>query len=117
MRGGISTGHPRAASSRRIAFIPRSINRDAIMPEPETELRKSPRTTMRKKAIVRTRKGSAMHCMVMDLSKLGACLQIASTLGVSDQVDLSFDNFRSHRTCQVMWRDATRLGVVFIAEE
>jgi len=71
---------------------------------------------MRKKAIVRTRNGSTMHCTVMDLSREGACLQIASTLGVADQVELSFDNFHSRRICQVMWRKSNRLGVSFVAE-
>lgn len=84
---------------------------------PETDLRKSPRTWMRKKAIVRTRNGSAMHCTVMDLSKEGACLQIASTLGISGQVELSFDNFHSRRNCRVVWRKANRLGVAFVTDE
>jgi hypothetical protein len=80
------------------------------------DLRKSPRTWMRKKAAIRTRGGSLMHCTVMDLSREGACLQIASTLGLEGDVELSFDNFRSHRSCKVIWRKANRLGVVFVAE-
>lgn len=80
------------------------------------ELRKSARTWMRKKAAIRTRGGSLMHCTVMDLSRDGACLQIASTLGIEGDVDLSFDNFHSQRSCKVIWRKANRLGVTFIAE-
>jgi len=80
------------------------------------DLRKSPRTWMRKKATIRTRRGSLMHCTVMDLSREGACLQIASTLGVEGDVELSFDNFHSCRPCKVVWRKANRLGVSFIAE-
>ncbi len=71
---------------------------------------------MRKKAAIRTRNGSLMHCIVMDLSREGACLQIASTLGVEGDIELSFDNFHSRRPCKVVWRKANRLGVAFIAE-
>jgi len=84
--------------------------------EEAVELRKSPRTWMRKKAAIRTRGGSLMHCTVMDLSREGACLQIASTLGVAGDLEFSFDNFHSHRMCKVVWRKANRLGVEFIAE-
>jgi PilZ domain len=80
------------------------------------DLRKSPRTWMRKKAAIRTRNGSLMHCMVMDLSRDGACLQIASTIGVAGDLEFSFDNFHSHRMCKVIWRKANRVGVEFIAE-
>lgn len=83
--------------------------------EEAIELRKATRTWMRKKAVIRTRNGSTMHCTVMDLSREGACLQIASTLGISDDIELSFDNFHSHRICHVMWRKANRLGVTFMA--
>ena len=79
------------------------------------DLRKSQRTWMRKKAAIRTRGGSLMHCTVMDLSREGACLQIASTLGVEGDVELSFDNFHSGRACKVVWRKANRLGVSFIS--
>ena len=77
--------------------------------------RKSPRTWMRKKAAIRTRVGSLMHCMVNDLSRDGACLQIASTLGIVGDVELSFDNFHSMRVCHVVWRDTDRLGVAFVS--
>lgn len=80
------------------------------------DLRKSVRTWMRKKAAIRTRNGSLMHCLVMDLSRDGACLQIASTLGVEGDIELSFDNFHSRRSCKVIWRKANRLGVEFIAD-
>jgi len=77
--------------------------------------RKSPRTRMRKKAAIRTRTDSLMHCTVMNLSRHGACLQIASTLGIVGDIRLSFDNFRSMRVCHVIWRDADKLGVAFVS--
>lgn len=83
--------------------------------EARVDLRKSARTWMRKKAAIRTRGGSLMHCTVMDLSRDGACLQVASTIGVLGDLEFSFDNFHSHRMCRVVWRKANRLGVEFIA--
>jgi hypothetical protein len=77
--------------------------------------RKAPRTWMRKKAAIRTRGGSLMHCMVKDLSRQGACLQIASTLGIAGDVELSFDNFHSMRVCRVVWRSTDQLGVAFVS--
>jgi len=52
----------------------------------------------------------------MDLSREGACLQIASTIGVAGDLEFSFDNFHSYRMCKVIWRKANRVGVEFIAE-
>jgi hypothetical protein len=80
-----------------------------------SDRRKSPRTRMRKKAALRTRADSLMHCTVMNLSREGACLQIASTLGIVGDVRLSFDNFHSMRVCHIVWRDADRLGVAFVS--
>jgi hypothetical protein len=77
--------------------------------------RKSPRTRMRKKAAIRTRTDSLMHCTVLNLSREGACLQIASTLGIIGDVRFSFDNFHSMRVCHIVWRGADRLGVVFVS--
>ena len=79
------------------------------------ERRKSPRTWMRKKAAIRTRANSRMHCTVMNLSRQGACLQIASTLGIIGDVELSFDNFHSMHVCRVVWRNTDRLGVAFVS--
>ena len=77
--------------------------------------RKSPRTWMRKKAAIRTRANSLMHCTVMNLSRQGACLQIASTLGIIGDVELSFDNFHSMHVCRVVWRNSDQLGVAFVS--
>lgn len=89
-----------------------------MLPQSEKEYierRKDPRTRMRKKAVIRTRGGNTLHCTVMDLSRGGACLQIASTLGVKGDIEFSFDNFRSRRVCRVVWRNDNRLGVEFCA--
>jgi hypothetical protein len=50
-------------------------------------------------------------CLVRNLSEAGACLQMASTTGLPADFTLVFDT--SSRTCHVMWRTDTQLGVTF----
>ena len=44
---------------------------------------------------------------------LGACVAFASTYGVPDTFELTFDHGRSRRPCWVKWRTSDRLGVSF----
>ena len=58
---------------------------------------------------------SPNDCVVWDLTSEGACLRFVSNLHVSQKVELSFDQFRSSRTCRVVWQEIDRVGVRFAA--
>ena len=74
------------------------------------------RTRIRRNAeiIVDQRLASTkVQCTLQDLTSTSACLTLASTYRVPDRFDLTFDQGRSRRPCQVKWRTHDRLGVVF----
>ncbi len=80
------------------------------------EKRRFTRDVVRKSAKVFCGGQSSPHdCLVWDLTSEGACLRFASNLRVSEKVELSFDQFRSSRTCRVVWQEIDRVGVRFSA--
>ena len=56
---------------------------------------------------------SVIDCTVRSLSTLGACLQVASTIGIPERFDLVFDADHVIRTCRIVWHRENRLGVEF----
>jgi methyl-accepting chemotaxis protein len=56
---------------------------------------------------------SLIACTVCNLTSDGACIHFATTRHAPESFELSFDNFRSARTCRVIWRQTDRLGVYF----
>lgn len=55
---------------------------------------------------------AAVPCTVSTLSKIGACLVVQTTRGIPEVFEFTLPN-RPPRSCKVMWRDDTRLGVHF----
>lgn len=58
-------------------------------------------------------RGSGMRCVIRDVSKNGASLDVASTIGIPLFIDLMVNGGRVARPCFVMWRKKTRIGVAF----
>lgn len=56
---------------------------------------------------------SGLDCRVRNLSPAGACLEVASQLGIPDEFVLVVDVDHVKMPCHVIWRTATRLGVAF----
>jgi hypothetical protein len=56
---------------------------------------------------------TTLPCTLQDLTSTGACLLLASTDGLPDTFELTFDHGRSRRPCWVRWRAQDRLGVSF----
>jgi hypothetical protein len=54
---------------------------------------------------------------VRNLSPTGACLEVASQLGIPDEFVLMVEIDHVKASCHVIWRTATRLGVAFDAQE
>ena len=53
-----------------------------------------------------------LPCTIRDLSEIGACLEVHATRGIPAVFRLAMPN-RMIKTCKVMWRDYTKLGVHF----
>jgi hypothetical protein len=58
--------------------------------------------------------GAALDCVIRNISGQGACLEVASPLGIPPNFTLMLDNNRSKRECRIVWRTERRIGVAFI---
>jgi len=56
-----------------------------------------------------------ISCWVRNLSPIGACLEVASPLGVPEDFVLEIGSSHTRQPCHVIWRTGTRLGVEFRA--
>jgi len=54
-----------------------------------------------------------VDCRVRNLSGAGACLEVASQIGIPDDFVLVVEADHLRSPCHVIWRTATRLGVAF----
>lgn len=80
---------------------------------------KERRTKMRRRVLLGARisfrgLATSIDCRVRDLSEAGACLVIASPVGIPNTFDLAFAN-GVVKPCKVEWRKADKIGVSFTA--
>ncbi len=77
------------------------------------ERRKAPRHRTLKAGSIAFKRAGGIDCRVRNLSDNGACLEVASQIGVPDAFTLVIAVDRLERPCHVIWRKATRIGVAF----
>jgi hypothetical protein len=53
---------------------------------------------------------TAVPCTVLNLSEIGCCLEVETTIGIPEIFQIVIAN-QSPRTCKVLWRDSNKLGV------
>jgi PilZ domain-containing protein len=58
-------------------------------------------------------RASGIDCCVRNLSPAGACLEVASQVGIPENFVLVIAHDHLRQSCHVVWRTATRLGVEF----
>ncbi|HTQ82532.1 MAG TPA: PilZ domain-containing protein [Pseudolabrys sp.] len=58
-------------------------------------------------------RAAGIDCRVRNLSPGGACLEVASQLGIPDDFVLVVESDHLKQPCHVVWRTATRMGVEF----
>ena len=59
-------------------------------------------------------RAAGIDCVVRNLSKTGACLEIDSPLGIPDEFILIIKPDRTSHGCKIIWRQLKRLGVSFV---
>ena len=69
--------------------------------------------TLKAARIVLSGHYSVISCTVRNLSRGGACLKVASTIGIPDEFELMFDADKSIRPCRMVWHNDQQLGVQF----
>ena len=78
------------------------------------EQRKHPRhRTLKAGRIVFNQRFSVISCTIRNMSDGGACLQVATSVGVPDDFDLTIEPEAASRHCHVAWRSEQRIGVAF----
>ena len=79
------------------------------------ERRKELRSRTLKAGTIAFNRDAGIDCRVRNLSTIGACLEIASHVGIPDDFVLlvGYDNLR--QPCHVIWRSDKRMGVTFRA--
>lgn len=68
-----------------------------------------------KAGIISFNRAGGIDCQVRNLSATGACLDVISQVGIPDQFVLVIENDQLSKPCHVVWRKASRLGIVFDA--
>ncbi|MBI3703748.1 MAG: PilZ domain-containing protein [Rhizobiales bacterium] len=77
------------------------------------ERRKVQRHRTLKAGHIAFNRAGTIDCQVRNLSPAGACLEVASPLGIPDRFMLVVDADHMQQPCHVIWRTATRMGVAF----
>jgi PilZ domain-containing protein len=85
------------------------------MQGPLQERRKVARRRTLKAGSISFNRAAGIDCRVRNLSPAGACLEVASQVGVPDDFVLVVESDHLQKPCHVIWRTATRLGVEFKA--
>ena len=73
----------------------------------------SRRRTLKEGRILFNRRRSAIDCVLRNFSSAGACLEVASPIGVPDQFELLIDGETQPRFCVSIWRHDSKIGVAF----
>lgn len=77
------------------------------------EHRASARQRTLKLATISPAHGAAVECIVRDISDTGACLEIDSPVGISNDFTLVIEKDNVKRPCHIAWRSELRIGVRF----
>ena len=81
------------------------------------ERRKEQRGRTLKAGSISFNRAGGIDCRVRNMSRVGACLEVSSQVGIPNDFVLvvGYDKFK--QACHVVWRSDTRLGVEFRAAE
>ena len=82
----------------------------------EVERRKVPRHRTLKAGLIGFNRAATIECRVRNLSSIGACLDVASQIGIPEEFTLVVEHENLKKKCHVIWRKPTRLGVEFLAD-
>jgi hypothetical protein len=86
------------------------------MEQPKPDARRSPRRRVYKGAQISFYGlGAPIDCAIRDISETGARLTVGQSAGIPEIIDLLVPGERLQR-CRVVWRNATQIGVAFVAE-
>jgi hypothetical protein len=89
-------------------------NSDSLEWESVFERRSIGRTKIAKSALLFfNRQAGVRSCSVTDITNVGAGIRAHDIAVLPLTFELTFDNFRTIRKCQLIWRDGDFLGAAF----
>ena len=78
------------------------------------ERRRQQRTrTLKSARILFNQHRSVIDCTVRNISPGGACLSVASVVGIPERFDVLFEADQSIRSCRMVWHREKQIGVEF----
>lgn len=78
------------------------------------ERRRQSRTrTLKSARILFNQHRSVINCTVRNISAGGACLSVASVVGIPERFDVLFEADQSIRSCRMVWHKEKQIGVEF----
>ena len=77
-----------------------------------SDKRAKQRQRVLKSAKIGLSRGGIIDCTIRDISEDGACLRVASALGIPEFFELILDD-KTLRPCRIKWRKETQIGVEF----
>ncbi len=77
------------------------------------EHRNIPRRRVLKRGTILLNGGGVIDCTVRNSSTTGACLEVASQLGIPDDFILMNKDDHDRHPCRVAWRSKKRFGIAF----
>jgi hypothetical protein len=83
----------------------------------DVERRKLPRHRTLKAGLIAFNRAATIECRVRNLSKIGACLDVVSQVGIPDEFMLVVEHEQLKKKCRVIWRKPNRLGVEFADDQ
>lgn len=85
-----------------------------MIPGPDNDRRSIGRTRIEKGALLFFNGDAGVRaCKVTDVTNLGAGIWTHDLSVLPTSFNLSFDNFRTIRTCRLIWREGDVLGLAF----
>jgi hypothetical protein len=79
-----------------------------------SERRKSVRHRTLKSGAISYGRFMNIECLIRNLSRNGACLELASPIAVPGVFTLTIKGDHVQRPCKAIWRSAKKIGVRFV---
>lgn len=95
-----------------LASLPLALQAANSRPEQPQERRRAARYPTFQSACIVIDGRAPINCVLRNVSKTGACLQVATAVGVPDSFALRYQPGSVLR-CRVVWRKQRRLGIEF----
>jgi hypothetical protein len=83
----------------------------------EERRKKRRQRTFKAGKIIFNQQRSVLDCTARDLTEMGACLVVGSSVGLPEVFELLIPIDNVKRSCRVIWKSVDRVGVKFVFDQ